>query len=108
MPRFFSVGGDALRACDVHEGFVAHAMSGLRSCAEVLQFLGRIEKAFITPGNVIVHLDAENVARLCVADNGFGIVRAQTIGADTHVVRPILLGFIALRGPAEQQQTPQK
>ena len=95
--------GDAFRACDVDEGVVARLVRLLSHGADRLQLLFRIHEAFVSPGNVVVHLNPEDVALLGVADNLLRVVGLQSVRPDANVVGPILAGGEFLGELAQQQ-----
>jgi hypothetical protein len=53
-------------------------------------------------------LSTENSGGLRVANYGCGILTAQAVSADAHVVSPVLIMLVATRGGAEQQYLREK
>src|SRR6195256_3821015 len=95
---------NAFRPGNVHETFVAGSVRLVRNGANLLQFVGRVEETFVAPGDVIVYLDAKNIAGLRIFHNGCRVVRAQPIGADTRKVQPALFRAAGL-GDGGQNRT---
>ena len=98
--RFVGVGGDAFGAGDVDESAVADFVSGFGDGVDGFQFRGRIEKAFVAAGDVVIDLDAEDVALGGFADDVIGLrVGAKAEGADADPVGPIggMLGLLCWR-----------
>ena len=61
-----------------------------RHVVDCLELLLRIDKAFVTPRNVVVDLNPKDVAVLCARNNLVGVVELQTVRPNAHVVRPVL------------------
>ena len=99
-----AVGRDALGAGYVDEGVVVGAVRFLGECADVVQLLGRIEEAFVAARDVVVDLDAEDLAGGGVGNNFVRAFLPQTVGANADVVGPVLAGREALRERERRQQ----
>src|SRR5207344_3387449 len=83
-------GSDAFRAGDVYESVVAGLMRFLGRGANGLELLRGVEKALITPRDVVVHLYAEDIRIRRAADDLIDVVGPQPMPGDADVVGPVL------------------
>ena len=70
---------DAFRAGDIHIGAIARLVRFFGYGADGVQLLFRVYEALVSSGNIVVHLDAEDVALLGIADNLVRAVVAQAV-----------------------------
>ena len=68
-----------------------------------LQLFFRIDKALVASGNIVVHLNAEDVAVLRVGDNLVRVVWLQAVRPDAYVVGPVLSRGIGGRSTQHHQ-----
>ena len=85
-----AMSGDAFGSGDVDEGVVSRRMRFFCHGTNRLQLRGRVKKAFVAAGYVVIHLDPEDTRFLGVRDDLIRAVPGKTVGADAHIVRPIL------------------
>src|ERR1700691_3306072 len=55
-----------------------------------LQLGGWVEKAFVAPLYIVIHLDAKNICFLSVGNNLVRFISLKPVGANAYVVGPIL------------------
>ena len=98
------VSRDALRAGDVYKRVVAGLVSFLGGFVNGLELFGGIDKALVTPRNVVIHLDTEYIRRSSAADDLVGVTQAQAVAGDADVVRPVLADLAVKR--CQQNEEP--
>src|SRR5262249_58129342 len=86
---------DAFSSRDIHERPIARFMGLLRNASNGGELFGRVEKALIAARDVVVDLDAKNVRRLSIGNDGVRVFRSQTVRTDANKVGPVLLRLIA-------------
>src|SRR6266700_8004064 len=91
MWGLIGLAGNALKTCDVNDRPVSRLVCALRYSADCGQFLFWMQEAFVTPRNVVVRFNAEDVALVRLADNLLSAPRAQRPRADTDIVCPVLV-----------------
>src|SRR5271165_4654617 len=86
-----SIRRDAFRACNVDESVVPRRMGFLGHGMNRFQFRFWIEETLVAAGYVVVNLDAKNTRLLSVGYDFSGIAGCESVGADPHIVSPVLL-----------------
>ena len=81
---------DALGPGDVHERAVASRVRLAGERANVSQLHVGIEEALVASGDVVVHLDAKDMAVRGVAHDVGGRPSAQAVAGDAHAMGPVL------------------
>ena len=91
MRRLIRVSGDALQARDVDERMISSRVSSLRNRMNRRELFFRLEKTFISSGDIVVYLNPRNMTLLRLANDScrivFGLQRPR---ADADIVRPVL------------------
>src|SRR4051812_30726368 len=90
--RLVGMGGDALGSCDVDERVVAGFMRRIRDGFDGREFFLGMQVALVAAGDVVVDFNAEDAGAGGIGDDLVGVTALQAVGADAHVVRPILTG----------------
>ena len=94
MCGLVSVRRNAFGASDINEGLIVGLVRLLRYFANDFEFGCGIAEALVPPGDVVVDFNPEYIASLRALYDVVRVAAFQAIGADAHVVRPILSGRI--------------
>src|SRR6476646_4611732 len=103
---FVCVRCDAFGAGDVDISAIARLVRLLSYIMNGLQLFFRVYEALVSSGNVIVHLDTEDIGVMGIANYLVRAVVAQSVASDAYVVSPILScrKFLAQAKGCDHQQ----